>query len=134
MYACRGKELNVGVSGQRACGKSKAQYNSEHDAFTGLPGVPFYWKVGCEGGHDRDELRHRHCPDIQRPMIYTQGFDFIVKTMGFTDVFKQGHTRIRSILERLFWLQCRGIKFRLESDEFRSRKLYEFCNNPNGNV
>lgn len=79
-------------------------------------------------------MRYGHHPDIQGPVIYTYGFDFIVKTMGFTDVFKQGHTRIRSILERLFWLQCRGIKFRLELDEFGSRKLYENCNNLNGNV
>ena len=62
------------------------------DAFNGLPGVPLCWKVGCEGGRGRDELRFRHYPDIQIPVIYTYGFDFIVKTMGFTDVFKQGHT------------------------------------------
>lgn len=123
MYAGRRKELKWVCQDREHVGSQRPKYNSEHDAFTGLPGVPFYWKVGCEGGRGRDELRHRHCPDIQRPGIYTHGFDFIVKTMGFTDIFKQGHTRIRSILERLFWLQCRGIKFRLELDEFRSRKL-----------
>ena len=89
MYAGRRKELKWVCQDREHVGSQRPKYNSEHDAFTGLPGVPFYWKVGCKGGRGRDELRHRHCPDIQRPGICTHGFDFIVKTMGFTDVFKQ---------------------------------------------